>query len=62
MLGRILERAGVAQQRLAVGPGPLITSTRVIFPVVTVPVLSSTIVSTSRVDSRASGPLISTPS
>ena len=31
-------------------------------PVVTVPVLSSTIVSTRRVDSRISGPLISRPS
>ena len=31
-------------------------------PVVTVPVLSSTIVSTVRVDSRTSGPLISSPS
>ena len=37
------------------------TSVRVIFPVVTVPVLSSTIVSTLRVDSRVSGPLMSTP-
>ena len=38
------------------------TSTRLIFPVVTVPVLSSTTVSTSRVDSSTSGPLISRPS
>ena len=38
------------------------TSTRLIRPVVTVPVLSSTIVSTLRVDSRISGPFISRPS
>ena len=38
------------------------TSTSVIAPVVTVPVLSSTIVSTRRVDSSTSGPLISSPS
>ena len=38
------------------------TSTRAIVPVVTVPVLSSTIVSTRRVDSRTSGPLMITPS
>ena len=38
------------------------TSTRLIRPVVTVPVLSSTTVSTRRVDSRTSGPLISSPS
>ena len=42
---------------------PLVcTSVSVIRPVVTVPVLSSTIVSTLRVDSRTSGPLISSPS
>ncbi len=43
-------------------PSPATTSVRVIFPVVTVPVLSSTIVSTLRVDSRISGPLMRTPS
>src|SRR5690625_6894777 len=37
------------------------TLVRVILPVVTVPVLSSTIVSTLRVDSRVSGPLMRTP-
>src|SRR5699024_8281876 len=42
-------------------PGSVIASTRVILPVVTVPVLSSTTVSTLRVDSRTSGPLMSTP-
>src|SRR5690625_4692293 len=39
----------------------MIASVRVIFPVVTVPVLSSTMVSTLRVDSRISGPLMRTP-
>ncbi len=39
----------------------MITSTRVILPVVTVPVLSSTMVSTLRVDSSTSGPLIRMP-
>ena len=38
------------------------TSSRVMRPLVTVPVLSSTIVSTRRVDSSTSGPLMSTPS
>ena len=38
------------------------TSTSAILPVVTVPVLSSTIVSTLRVDSSTSGPLMSRPS
>jgi hypothetical protein len=38
------------------------TSTSFIRPVVTVPVLSSTMVSTRRVDSRICGPLISIPS
>ena len=42
---------------------PVVTmSTNDILPVVTVPVLSSTTVSTSRVDSRTSGPLIKMPS
>ena len=43
-------------------PGPGTTSTRAIDPVVTVPVLSRTIVSTRRVDSSTSGPLIRMPS
>src|SRR5699024_624784 len=43
-------------------PGAGIAASRVMVPVVTVPVLSSTTVSTRRVDSRTSGPLISTPS
>ena len=43
-------------------PSATATSTRLILPVVTVPVLSSTTVSTVRVDSRTSGPLISSPS
>ena len=38
------------------------TSIRLMRPLVTVPVLSSTIVSTLRVDSRISGPLMSSPS
>ena len=38
------------------------TSTSRIFPVVTVPVLSSTMVSTCRVDSSTCGPLIRIPS
>ena len=43
-------------------PGPGTASTRAIEPVVTVPVLSRTMVSTRRVDSRISGPLMITPS
>ena len=43
-------------------PSATVTSTRDILPVVTVPVLSSTTVSTRRVDSRTSGPLMSRPS
>ena len=63
MLGRVLERAGHAEHaRRAPRPLPPTTSTRLMRPVVTVPVLSSTIVSTVRVDSRISGPLISSPS
>ncbi len=42
-------------------PVPVTTSASVMTPVVTVPVLSSTTVSTERVDSRTSGPLMSTP-
>ena len=43
-------------------PGAAATSARLIRPVVMVPVLSSTIVSTARVDSSTSGPLIRMPS
>ena len=43
-------------------PATVCTSTRAIAPVVTVPVLSRTTVSTSRVDSRTSGPLMRMPS
>ena len=43
-------------------PSAVITSSNVIWPVVTVPVLSSTIVSTFRVLSSTSGPLIRMPS
>ena len=42
-------------------PSTVMTSTSFICPVVTVPVLSRTMVSTTRVDSSTSGPLISTP-
>ena len=42
-------------------PGAGITSTSDMRPVVTVPVLSNTMVSTRRVDSRISGPLITMP-
>ena len=63
VLGGVLERAG---QPAAPGrrssPSAATTSIRVIRPVVTVPVLSSTTVSTSRVDSSTSGPLIRMPS
>ena len=63
VLGGVLERAGEAQHLGAVRrrrrrrrrPAPS-------RPVVTVPVLSSTIVSTRRVDSSTSGPLIRMPS
>ena len=43
-------------------PSAAATSRSVIWPVVTVPVLSRTIVSTERVDSRTSGPLMRMPS
>ncbi len=43
-------------------PSPGTTSTRVIRPVVTVPVLSTTTVSTRRVDSNTCGPLTKIPS
>ena len=63
VLGGVLERADEAQ-RVARGRRrrPATTSARLILPVVTVPVLSSTTVSTRRVDSRTSGPLMSRPS
>ncbi len=63
VLGRTLECAH-QPQRLGRGRRPQrgTTSTSAIFPVVTVPVLSSTIVSTRRVDSSTSGPLIRIPS
>ncbi len=63
MLGGVLERADEPQRARPVGrAAATITSTSSMRPVVTVPVLSSTIVSTLRVDSRISGPLISSPS
>ena len=43
-------------------PGTVMTSAKLIRPLVRVPVLSRTIVSTVRVDSSASGPLIKMPS
>jgi hypothetical protein len=43
-------------------PSATATRTTLIRPVVTVPVLSSTTVSTRRVDSSTSGPLMSSPS
>ena len=46
----------------ASSPAAATTSSSVIWPVVTVPVLSSTTVSTRRVDSSTSGPLIRMPS
>ena len=42
-------------------PSPAHVSTNAMSPLVTVPVLSSTMVSTRRVDSRTSGPFSSTP-
>ncbi len=63
VLGGVLERAGDGQQLgLVRRPAAGTTCASAIRPVVTVPVLSSTIVSTRRVDSRISGPLISSPS
>ena len=51
-----------AAPRMPSTPSAGTTSISVMRPVVTVPVLSSTIVSTRRVDSSTSGPLISRPS
>ena len=63
VLRRRLQRAG-QPQHLGRRPRPAAgtTSSRVIRPVVTVPVLSSTTVSTRRVFSSTSGPLIRMPS
>ena len=62
MLGGVLERAGQAQQLAAVARRRRTTARSSMRPVVTVPVLSSTTVSTRRVDSSTSGPLIRMPS
>ena len=63
VLGRVLERARQAQQLAAVRRRRRrARSTSAILPVVTVPVLSSTTVSTWRVDSSTAGPLMSSPS
>jgi hypothetical protein len=43
-------------------PGAATAAARLIFPLAIVPVLSSTMVSTARVGSRTSGPLITMPS
>ncbi len=53
-------RPGAAPRR-GRSPTAAATSTTVIRPVVTVPVLSKMMVSTARVDSRTSGPLINNP-
>jgi hypothetical protein len=55
VLGGVLERAGQRGASRASSPSAT-TSTSAHAPVVTVPVLSSTIVSTRRVDSSTSGP------
>ena len=57
---RARRRAGAPRPRRR--PPPTVTSTSAIRPVVTVPVLSRTIVSTSCVASSTSGPRMSTPS
>ena len=63
VLRRVLERAGErAAPRRGRRRGATTTDTTAIWPVVTVPVLSSTIVSTARVDSSTSGPRIRMPS
>ena len=63
VLGGVLQGAGEPQHvSLRRRPRRRTTSWRVIRPVVTVPVLSRTTVSTRRVDSRTSGPLIRMPS
>ena len=62
VLGGVLDRPGQPQQvaRVVAGRGGHVG--QAIRPVVTVPVLSSTMVSTARVDSSTSGPLIRMPS
>ena len=62
VLGGVLDRADEPQRLGPSTPGTVTTSTSAILPSVTVPVLSSTIVSTRRVDSSISGPLIRMPS
>ena len=62
MLRRRLQRPGEPQHVRALGVLPDVHLDERMRPVVTVPVLSSTIVSTRRVDSSTSGPLIRTPS
>ena len=58
------DSSAAARRRTSAGDSPsaATTSWTVISPVVTVPVLSSRMVSTRRVDSRTSGPLIRMPS
>ena len=53
MLGGLFDRGGVAEQLGAVDAGGAAVHARLIRPVVTVPVLSSTTVSMVRDDSRA---------
>ena len=63
VLGGVFQGAGQAQELSSSSvPAVAWTAWRVIRPVVTVPVLSRTIVSTRRVVSRTSGPLIRMPS
>ena len=63
VLGGVLERPGEEQDLVGRGVVPVVHDVDERHaPVVIVPVLSSTTVSTLRVDSRISGPLIRTPS
>ena len=63
VLGGVLQRPGQEQRLLGAStPAAVATSTSAIWPVVTVPVLSSTTVSIRRVDSSTSGPLMRMPS
>ncbi len=62
VLGGVLERADEVERLLAVDAVGGDDVDDAICPVVTVPVLSSTTVSTRRVDSSTCGPLISRPS
>ena len=62
VLGGVLDGAGEPQDVARLVPATVMTSMSVICPVVTVPVLSSTMVSTRRVDSSTSGPLMRMPS